>query len=70
MTDAILRIGTLGLGRAFTLMLPTFVSDPRVEIVAAAEPLLAPRKSFAQDFTKKIYEDAEALCCDPNVDVG
>ncbi len=69
MTDAILRIGALGLGRAFTLMLPTFVSDPRVELVAAADPLLAPRKRFAQDFSRKIYEDAEALCRDPNVAV-
>jgi len=31
-----LRIGVAGLGRAFSVMLPTFVRDPRVALVAAA----------------------------------
>ena len=33
-----LRIGVAGLGRAFTLMMPTFVHDPRVQLVAACVP--------------------------------
>ena len=32
-----LRLGVAGLGRAFTLMLPTFAGDPRVTLVAAAD---------------------------------
>jgi len=34
-----LRIGVIGLGRAFFLMLPTFQQDPRVQLVAATDPL-------------------------------
>jgi len=30
-----LRIGAVGLGRAFTLMLPALSRDPRVQLVAA-----------------------------------
>ena len=30
-----LRVGVAGLGRAFTLMLPGFVADPRLQLVAA-----------------------------------
>ena len=33
-----LRIGVAGLGRAFTVMLPTLAGDPRVALVAAADP--------------------------------
>ena len=36
--SAKLRIGVAGLGRAFTVMLPTFAADPRVSLVAAADP--------------------------------
>ena len=39
MTPELLRIGVAGLGRAFTLMLPTFRQDPRIKLVAAADPL-------------------------------
>ena len=34
-----LRIGVAGLGRAFTLMLPTLANDPRIKLVAGADPL-------------------------------
>ena len=33
-----LRLGVAGLGRAFTLMLPTFAADRRFRPVAAADP--------------------------------
>ena len=33
-----LRIGVAGLGRAFSVMLPTFIGDARVALVAAADP--------------------------------
>jgi len=32
------RLGVAGLGRAFTLMLPTLRSHERVQLVAAADP--------------------------------
>ena len=34
--DRKLRVGVAGLGRAFTVMLPTFAADPRVMLIAAA----------------------------------
>jgi phthalate 4,5-cis-dihydrodiol dehydrogenase len=69
MSEEKLRIGIIGLGRAFTLMLPSFVSDSRIELVAAADPLPAPRARFAEDFAAKTYEDAAELCRDENLDI-
>ena len=64
-----LRIGVAGLGRAFTLMLPTFASDARVRLVAAADPLPAARRQFEGDFGATSYDNIEALCADPAVDL-
>lgn len=64
-----LQIGIVGLGRAFTLMLPTFVHDSRVKLVAAADPLPAARAQFERDFGAPTYDSMEALCADPAVQV-
>lgn len=64
-----LRIGVAGLGRAFTLMLPTFTRDKRVRLVAAADPLEQARVQFAHDFQSPTYTSVEALCADPAVQV-
>jgi phthalate 4,5-cis-dihydrodiol dehydrogenase len=64
-----LRIGVLGLGRAFTLMLPTFLQDPRVKLVAAADPLAAARTQFEADFLAPAFESVEAVCAHPDVQV-
>ena len=63
------RIGVIGLGRAFTLMLPTFVADDRVRLVAAADPLPAARARFTEDFGGPAFEDVEELCAQPDVDL-
>lgn len=65
----VLRIGVAGLGRAFTCMLPTFVADRRVQLVAAADPLALARAQFASDFGGQAYDNFEALCADPRVQV-
>ena len=62
-----LKLGVIGLGRAFTLMLPTFAADPRIALVAASDPRSDARARFAEEFGAKVFEDAEALCADPNV---
>ena len=62
-----LKLGVIGLGRAFTLMLPTFMADPRIRMVAASDPRADARERFAEEFGAKVYEDAEALCADPDV---
>ncbi len=69
MKHAPIRIGVLGLGRAFTLMLPTFLQDPRVQLVAACDPLPEARQRFAQDFGAATYSSAQALCADPQVEL-
>ncbi|SRR5258706_7962726 len=69
MTERRLRVGVAGLGRAFTLMLPTLAADPRVELVAAADPRADARQRFAADFGARTYPSVDELCADPGVEV-
>ena len=69
LTTQPLRIGVLGLGRAFTLMLPTFLHDPRVKLVAAADPLPAARIQFEADFCAPAFDSVQAVCAHPEVQV-
>jgi phthalate 4,5-cis-dihydrodiol dehydrogenase len=64
-----LRLGVAGLGRAFTVMLPTFAQDPRVTLVAAADRRPEARARFAADFSARTYETVEELCADPAVEI-
>jgi phthalate 4,5-cis-dihydrodiol dehydrogenase len=64
-----LRLGVAGLGRAFTVMLPTFTQDSRVTLVAAADPRPEARARFAADFAARTYETVEELCADPDVEI-
>ncbi|HEY3554175.1 MAG TPA: Gfo/Idh/MocA family oxidoreductase [Casimicrobiaceae bacterium] len=67
--ERVLRLGAVGLGRAFTLMLPTFVTDPRIALVAAADPRAEARTQFEREFGGRSYASVEALCDDEDVDV-
>ncbi|ANN65528.1 Gfo/Idh/MocA family protein [Bordetella bronchialis] len=69
METAILRIGVAGLGRAFSVMLPTFLADSRVRLVAACDPREAARERFRRDFGCPVYQDIESLARDPRVQV-
>lgn len=64
-----IQIGVVGLGRAFTLMLPTFLHDSRVRLVGATDPLAAARAQFESDFGAPSHASIEALCADPAVEV-
>ena len=66
--EPILRLGVLGLGRAFMLMLPTLTHHPKLRLVAAADPRPEARRRFAEEFGARTYETAEALAADPDVD--
>lgn len=68
-SSRVLRIGVVGLGRAFTLMLPTFLLDTRVRLVAGSDPRAPARERFALDFDAPAYEDFESLVRDPQVEV-
>ncbi len=63
-----LRLGVIGLGRAFTLMLPTFLQDTRIALVAACDTREAARAQFVKDFAAPVYESVEALVRDPEVE--
>lgn len=63
-----IRLGVLGLGRAFTLMVPTFTGDQRVKLVAAFDPREGARAAFAQTFGGTAHASAEAVCTDPAVE--
>jgi phthalate 4,5-cis-dihydrodiol dehydrogenase len=67
--EPLLRLGMAGLGRAFSLMQPTFALHPRVEVVAAADPRPGARAQFAKEFAGRTYETVADLCDDPDVDV-
>lgn len=63
-----LRLGVAGLGRAFTIMLPTFVGDERIELIAAADPRSEARRQFAADFNARVYGSVEELCRDAEIE--
>lgn len=63
-----LRIGVIGLGRAFTLMLQTFQLDHRVQLVAATDPIEAARRQFEKDFSAPAFDSVAAVCAHPLVE--
>jgi phthalate 4,5-cis-dihydrodiol dehydrogenase len=63
-----LRLGVAGLGRAFTLMLPTFLQDNRVQLVGACDPREEARAQFARDFAAPAHRSIEELAADPAVE--
>src|SRR5687768_13502577 len=63
-----LRLGVAGLGRAFAVMAPAF-RDPRVELVAAADPRSEARDKFVEEYRGRAYPTVEAMCADPALDV-
>jgi phthalate 4,5-cis-dihydrodiol dehydrogenase len=69
MAERRLKIGVAGLGRAFTIMLPTFVGDARVQLVAAADPRADARERFATECGGKTYASAAAMCADADVEI-
>ena len=63
-----LRLGVIGLGRAFTLMLPTFVGDSRITLAGAADPRPEARHRFESDFGERTHQTIDPLCADPSID--
>jgi phthalate 4,5-cis-dihydrodiol dehydrogenase len=66
-----IRFGVLGLGRAFTLMLPTFEGDARVKLVAAFDPRQSAREAFVSKFGElhqRAHTSVEMVCQSPDVE--
>ncbi|HTR56801.1 MAG TPA: Gfo/Idh/MocA family oxidoreductase [Casimicrobiaceae bacterium] len=64
-----LKLGVAGLGKAFTVMLPSLAADPRIELVAAADPRPEATRRFASDFDARVYASVGELCADSGVEV-
>ena len=62
------RLGVVGLGRGFMLMLPTLAADPRLKLTAAADPQAPARARFAAEFGARTYATAEELYGDGEVE--
>jgi phthalate 4,5-cis-dihydrodiol dehydrogenase len=69
MADRVLRLGVIGLSRGFDLTRPTLAADPRVQLVAAADPRDEARAAFQAEFGAPAFETAKALLADPRVEV-
>lgn len=69
MSEAPIRVGVIGLGRAFTLMLSAFQRDARVKLVAACDPVAVAREQFVKDFSGRTYNSPEGLCADADVEM-
>ncbi|HEY7229077.1 MAG TPA: Gfo/Idh/MocA family oxidoreductase [Pseudolabrys sp.] len=67
-TLAPLRLGVAGLGRAFSVMLPTFMQHPAVALVAAADTRPEARKRFAEEFSATAYKSVGDMCGDATID--
>ncbi len=68
MTFDPIRLGVIGLGRAFVLMVPAFRASPHVRPVAASAPRERSRSAFQSEFGGSVYDNAEALCSDRDVE--
>ena len=62
------KLGVVGLGRGFMLMLPTFLDDPRVELVGAATTSELKQQEFEKRFGYRAVSTTEELYADPNIE--
>ncbi len=69
MDERRLKVGIVGLGRAYSFMAPAFAADPRFEIVAGADPRPAARAQFAKDWQARTYATIDDLVADAGVEI-
>jgi len=63
-----LKLGICGLGLAGAFMVRAAAAHPRIRLSAAADPMEAPRKAFAQAFGAKVYSSFDELCVDTELE--
>ena len=64
-----LRMGIIGIGVGATQIMPNMEAMPEIEIVAGADIDPRVREAFLARYeSAKVYESAEGLCADPDVD--
>jgi phthalate 4,5-cis-dihydrodiol dehydrogenase len=68
MADRKLKLGIAGLGRGFTVMLPTLALHPMLDVVAAVDTRKAALDRFEADFGGAAYGSVDAMCAHPGLD--
>jgi phthalate 4,5-cis-dihydrodiol dehydrogenase len=64
-----LRMGMIGIGVGGAEILPAMDGSPEIELAAGADIVPATRAAFVERYPKaRVYDSAEALCKDPEVD--
>lgn len=63
-----LRLGALGLGRAFALSAPGIAASRHVRLVAGADPRPCPRAAFAATFGGTVHEGFDGLLAEAAVE--
>ena len=63
-----IRLGVVGLGRAFALSAPAIHAHPGIDLVAAAEPNPQHRKAFTQTFQGTTYSDISAMLAQADIE--
>lgn len=69
MIERRLKVGIVGLGRAYSFMAPAFAADLRFEIVAGADPRPQARAQFATDWRARTYATIDDLVADAEVEI-
>ncbi|WP_421938000.1 Gfo/Idh/MocA family oxidoreductase [Phenylobacterium sp.] len=69
MADRVLRLGVIGLSRAFDLTRQTLMADPRVQVTAAADPRAEARAAFSSEFGAPAFAEAGELLDQADVEV-
>lgn len=62
------KLGVVGLGRAFLLTLPALRASSSVALVAACDTNEQARAAFESEFGGRSYDSVDALCCDPEIE--
>ncbi|MEY3612242.1 MAG: hypothetical protein RJB14_1964 [Pseudomonadota bacterium] len=61
-------LGVIGMGRAFTLMLPTWTSDPRIRLIAAHDPRHSACLAFQETLGGVACQQPDEVCAHPDVE--
>ncbi|MYF07943.1 MAG: Gfo/Idh/MocA family oxidoreductase [Rhodospirillaceae bacterium] len=68
MTSEPVRLGIVGLGRAFALTAPALRADRRIDPVAACAPRVESRAAFEAEFGGRGYADLDGLLAHPGLE--
>ena len=68
MAETKLKLGIVGLGRGFTVMLPTLSLHPKLDVVAAVDTRPEARKRFEADFDATSYDTVQNMCAEAAID--